>query len=160
MKSNFRDTVVAPQRFVGLSVDYPHLHAETKHCPAKNTTESGQLQFQVNYQGQKELLKPVQVLAAYFNKLKSIMEYNGYESKEAVIAIPPYLTQVERKGILNAAKIAELNVTRLLNESTAIALDYGIFRKADLDAKNPRNVLFVDFGHTQFGCFSCSFTKD
>jgi heat shock protein 4 len=87
------------------------------------------------------------------------MQHNELESKEAVIAVPPYLTQVERKGILNAAKIAELHVTRLINESTAVALDYGIFRKADLDPKVPRNVLFLDFGHSKFSLFCCSFTK-
>ena len=73
MKSNFRDTIVAPQRYVGLSVDYPHLRAETKHTPCKNDVGSGRLQFQVNYQGQKESLFAEQALAAYFNKLKFIM---------------------------------------------------------------------------------------
>jgi molecular chaperone DnaK (HSP70) len=49
---------------------------------------------------------PEQALAAYFNKLKQIMNHNELESKEAVIAVPAYLTQVERKGILYAARIA------------------------------------------------------
>jgi heat shock protein 4 len=61
--------------------------------------------------------------------------------------------------LLDAAKIAELNVTRLLNESTAVALDYGIFRKNDLDPKTAKNILFVDFGHSKFSTFACSFTK-
>lgn len=160
MKSNFRDTIVAPQRFIGLPTDYPMLRAETKHCPCKYDLASGKIQFTVSYQGQKETLVAEQALAAYFNKLKSIMEHNEFESKEAVIAVPPYLTQVERKGIINAAKIAELHVTRLINESTAVALDYGIFRKADLDPKVPRNVLFLDFGHSKFSIFCCSFTKE
>lgn len=77
-----------------------------------------------------------------------------------MIAVPSYLTQVERKAVLNAAKIAELHVTRLINESTAVALDYGIFRKADLDPKVPRNVLFLDFGHSHLSIFCCSFTKE
>ena len=61
--------------------------------------------------------------------------------------------------MLDAARIAELNVTRLINESTAIALDYGIFRKNDLDANNARNVLFFDFGHSKLSIFVCSFTN-
>jgi molecular chaperone DnaK (HSP70) len=61
---------------------------------------------------------------------------------------------------MDAAKIAELHVTRLLNESTAVALDYGIFRKTDLDPKTPKNVLFVDFGHSKLSAFACSFTKE
>lgn len=89
MKSNFRDTVVAPQRFVGLPADYPQLRSETKHCPCKYDISSGKIKFIVNYQGQSESLTPEQALAAYFNKLKSIMQHNEFESKEAVIAIPP-----------------------------------------------------------------------
>ena len=159
MKSHFRDTVVAPQRFVGLNSDYPLLRAETKYSPARSNISEGRIKFDVNYQGQKESLVPEQLLATYLNKLKQIIAINGFENKEAVIAIPPYLTQQERKGILTAAKIAEINVTRLINESTAVALDYGIFRKADLDPKNARNVLFIDFGHSKLSVFCCSFTK-
>ena len=51
-------------------------------------------------------------------------------------------------------------MTRLLNESTAVCLDYGIFRRNDLDAKNARNVLFLDFGHSKLSLFAASFTKD
>jgi molecular chaperone DnaK (HSP70) len=72
-------------------------------------------------------------MAAYLNKLKLTISKNGFENKSAVVAVPSYLTQTERKALLDAAKIAELNVTRLINDSTAIALDYGMFRKSDLD---------------------------
>lgn len=85
---------------------------------------------------------------------------NKLANNEAVISVPSYYTQLERQALLNAAKIAELNVTRLLNESSAVALDYGIFRRNDLDAKNPRNVLFVDFGHSKFSVFVAGFTKE
>lgn len=40
-----------------------------------------------------------------------------------------------------------------------MALDYGLFRKNDLDAETPRNVLFIDYGHSKLGAFACSFTK-
>lgn len=45
-------------------------------------------------------------MAAYLNKMKLTIMRNGFEDKEAVIAVPPYLTQSERKAYLNAAKIA------------------------------------------------------
>lgn len=61
--------------------------------------------------------------------------------------------------MFDAAKIAEFTITRLINDSTAVALDYGMFRKNDLDATNARNVLFLDFGHSKFNVFACSFTK-
>lgn len=72
--------------------------------------------------------------------------------------MPTYLTQAERKSYHDAAKIAELNI-KLINDSTAVALDYGLFRKGDLDAEKARNVLFIDFGHSKLGVFVCSFTK-
>ena len=83
----------------------------------------------MKYQSQPEVLFPEQVFAAYLNKLKLIIQKNNFDNKTAVIAVPPYFTQFERKAVLDAAKIAELGVNRLLNESTAVALDYGMFRK-------------------------------
>ena len=87
------------------------------------------------------------------------MEKNNFDSRTAVVAVPTYFTQHERKALLDAAKIAELGITRLLNESTAIALDYGIFRKNELNADTARNVLFIDFGHSKLSLFLCSFTS-
>lgn len=159
MKSNFKDTVTYPLRFLGLTPQYPFLRSEQKFCPAKCTTQDNKIAFQVKYQGHPESLYPEQVYAAYLNKLKQIIEKNNFDNKSAVIAVPTYFTQQERKAMLNAAKIAELNVVRLVNESTAIALDYGIFRKNDLDATNARNVLFIDFGHSKLSTFLCSFTN-
>lgn len=98
-------------------------------------------------------------MAAYLNKLKLIVSKNNFENKSAVVAIPTYFTQAERKAFLDAAKIAELNVVRLINDSTAIALDYGMFRKSELHAENARNVLFIDFGHSKLSIFACSFTS-
>lgn len=129
MKSNFRNSVLYPLRFAGLTPDYPMLRAETKFCPAKNNISSGRLRFDVNYQGQNESFTTEQILAAYLNKLKNIISINGFENKEAVIAVPPFMTQMERKAVLDAARIAEIHVTRLINESSAVALDYGMFRK-------------------------------
>lgn len=158
MKSNFKDTIVSPMRFLGLDAHYPLLRAETKYTPAKTVQDNNRIKFDVHYQGEKLSLLPEQAMAAYFNKLKLIIAKNGFENKEVIISVPTYLTQLERKAYFDAAKIAELNI-KLLNDSTAVALDYGLFRKAELDAEKPRNVLFVDFGHSKLGIFVCSFTK-
>jgi molecular chaperone DnaK (HSP70) len=134
MKSNFKDTISYPARFLGLRPDYPMLRSEKKFCPAKCITKDDRIAFEVKYQGQTESVYPEQVFAAYLNKLKFILQKNNFENKSAVLAVPTYFTQQERKAIHDAAKIAEFNITRLLNESTAIALDYGMFRKNELHA--------------------------
>ena len=45
-----------------------------------------------------------------------------------------------------------------MNESSAISLNYGLFRKNELDPINPRNVIFIDFGHSKTSIFLTSFT--
>lgn len=74
--------------------------------------------------------------------------------------MPTYFTQQERKAVFDAARIAEFNIVRLINESTAIALDYGMFRKKFLDEKVPKNVLLIDFGHSKLGLTVCSFLSN
>ncbi|XP_068646814.1 heat shock 70 kDa protein 17-like [Aristolochia californica] len=63
--------------------------------------------------------------------------------KDAVIAVPPYFGQAERKGLLQAAELAGINVLGLINEHSGAALQYGI----DKDFSNEsRHVVFYDMG--------------
>lgn len=79
---------------------------------------------------------------------------------DCVISVPSYFTQAERQALLNAAKIAGLNVLRLFNETTATALTYGIY-KQDLPSPDagPRNVVFVDCGYASLQVSICAFHK-
>ncbi|KAA8526150.1 hypothetical protein F0562_007750 [Nyssa sinensis] len=63
--------------------------------------------------------------------------------KDAVITVPTYFGQAERKGLLQAAALAGINVLSLLNEHSGAALQYGI----DKDFSNEsRHVIFYDMG--------------
>ncbi|OVA00127.1 Heat shock protein 70 family [Macleaya cordata] len=63
--------------------------------------------------------------------------------KDAVITVPPYFGQAERKGLLQAAQLANINVLALINEHSGAALQYGI----DKDFSNQsRHVVFYDMG--------------
>ncbi|KAE8655556.1 Heat shock 70 kDa protein 17 [Hibiscus syriacus] len=63
--------------------------------------------------------------------------------KDAVISVPPYFGQSERKGILRAAELAGINVISLINEHSGAALQYGI----DKDFSNEsRHVIFYEMG--------------
>ena len=61
---------------------------------------------------------------------------------DVVLSVPAYYTDAERHAVLDAAKIIGLNVLRLINDTTAAALSYGIY-KTDLPADKPTNVAFV-----------------
>ena len=62
-----------------------------------------------------------------------------------------------RRSVLDAANIAGLNVLRLMNETTAVALQYGILRT--LPEKDPIRVLFVDIGHASLNTAVVQFVQ-
>lgn len=67
----------------------------------------------------------------------------GIPVKDAVISVPPYFGQAERRGVLQAAQLAGINVLSLINEHAGAALQYGI----DKDFSNEsRYVIFYDMG--------------
>jgi heat shock 70kDa protein 4 len=78
---------------------------------------------------------------------------------DIVIAVPGWYTDIQRRALLDAASIAGLNTLRLINDSTAVALGYGI-TKSDLpEADNPRHVAFVDVGHSSLAVSIVAFSK-
>ncbi len=80
-------------------------------------------------------------------------------NSEVVISVPDYYTQVERTCLYEAARIAGLGVPRLINESTALGISYGLFRRAEL-TETPRRVAIIDFGHSKMSASVTSFTKE
>ena len=77
--------------------------------------------------------------------LKAIAETDKSPVTDCAIAVPSYFTFEERTAMLSAAQIAGVNCLRLLPDTTATALAYGIY-KTDLPEKDPVNVVFVDVG--------------
>lgn len=78
---------------------------------------------------------------------------------DVVIAVPGWYTDIQRRALLDAAAIAGLNPLRLINDTTATALGYGI-TKSDLpEPENPRHVVFVDVGHSSMSVSVVAFSK-
>uniref|UniRef100_A0A671WAW1 Heat shock protein family A (Hsp70) member 4 like n=1 Tax=Sparus aurata TaxID=8175 RepID=A0A671WAW1_SPAAU len=78
----------------------------------------------------------------------------------AGIKVPSFFTDAERRSVFDASQIAGLNCLRLINDTTAVALAYGIY-KQDLPTpeERPRNVVFVDMGHSSFQVSVTAFNK-
>lgn len=95
----------------------------------------------------------------YLNKIKDITaaEIKGPVS-DCVITVPGWFTEVQRRAVLNAAEMVGLNCLRLVNDLTAAALGYGI-TKLDLPEDKPKNVAFVDVGHSSYSVSIVSFLK-
>lgn len=129
--------------------------------PENDAFTSNEAEFPRGEDG-KIQLSMVQVVAMYFVKLRDIAEAAlARKVSDVVISVPVYYTEPQRRAILDAATIANLNVLRLLNETTASALAYGI-PKTDLpegeDVK-PRYVCLVDIGESQCQVAIVAFAK-
>ncbi|EDR29432.1 chaperone protein DNAK, putative [Entamoeba dispar SAW760] len=77
---------------------------------------------------------------------------------DCVISVPGYFTENQRIAMLDAAKIAGISCLRLMNEHTATALAYGIY-KTDLSETEPRPVVILDVGHCNTTCSVISLLK-
>ncbi len=92
-----------------------------------------------------EKYSPQEISAFILQKLKSdAEEYLGSEVKQAVVTCPAYFSDSQRKATKDAARIAGLDVLRIINEPTAAALAYGV------DKEDDQTVLVYDLGGGTF----------
>ena len=90
-------------------------------------------------------LSPVEVAAKILEKLKILAQGTlGAELVGAVITVPAYFDDAQRQATRDAARLAGLNVLRLLNEPTAAAIAYG------LDHQSEGTIAVYDFGGGTF----------
>ncbi|KAK3848214.1 MAG: heat shock protein 70 family [Linnemannia gamsii] len=158
--SNFKNTVSSLKRIVGRTLaDKEVQEIEKQYLTVPLVDVNGQLAVKINYKGEETTFTTIQIFAMYLTKMKEIATIETkMPVSDCVIAIPAWFTDVQRRAVLDASEIAGLNVLRLINDSTATALGYGI-TKTDLPEDKPRNVCFVDVGHSSYTVSIVSFVK-
>jgi molecular chaperone DnaK (HSP70) len=102
-----------------------------------------------------------QIMAMFLTKLKTIAESHlPTKMLDCVISVPSFMTDAERRALIDASQIAGLNVLRLMNETTAVALNYGLYNSSLPDVnEKPHVVTFVDIGYTQMQASIVAFNK-
>ena len=102
-----------------------------------------------------------QIMAIFLTKLKTIAESHlSIKVTDCVISCPSFMTDTERRALLDAAQIAGLNCLKLMNETTAVALNYGLYNtNLPEQADKPYTVAFVDVGYSQTQVSICAYNK-
>ena len=119
------NTIVSVKRFMGRGLSDV---ADATHFPYHFVDAPGMLQIQTR----AGIKSPVEVSAEILQRLKLRAEQAlGGELAGAVITVPAYFDDAQRQATKDAARLAGLNVLRLLNEPTAAAVAYGLDNGAE-----------------------------
>ena len=119
------NTIFSIKRFMGISYDEARV---IKNLPYDLINQGGSVGFKTAM----GVLSPIEVSARILSSLKNRAEKAlGDELKGAVITVPAYFNDAQRQSTKDAAKLAGINVLRLLNEPTAAAIAYGLETKEE-----------------------------
>lgn len=164
---NFRNTVACLKRLVGRTFGDPEVMSFEKRYINANLVESEdkEIAASIMYQNEKRQFTANQLAAMFLNHVKAFTskELNAPVT-DVVISCPVWFTDRQRRALSDAAEVAGLKPLKILNDTTAAALGYGI-TKLDLPdpATNPnikpRIVVFVDVGESSYQVSVVSFFK-
>lgn len=140
--TNPKNTVFGIKRFIGHNFSEEAVQKDKGTVPFEmSASDVGGVSVKI---GEKQY-KPEEISAMILSKLKADAEAKlGEKVTEAIITVPAYFNDAQRKATKDAGQIAGLNVLRIINEPTAAALAYGFNKKKD------EQIAVFDFGGGTF----------
>uniref|UniRef100_A0A8C7XEU1 Heat shock protein 4 like n=1 Tax=Oryzias sinensis TaxID=183150 RepID=A0A8C7XEU1_9TELE len=162
MITNFKNTVHGFKKLHGRAFDDAFVLAEQPKLPySLHKLPNGNAGIKVRYLDADKVFTVEQITGMLLSKLRETSQSALKKPVvDCVISVPSFFTDAERRSVFDATQIAGLNCLRLINDTTAVALAYGIY-KQDLPnpEEKPRNVVFVDMGHSSFQVSITAFNK-
>jgi molecular chaperone DnaK len=139
--TNPEKTIYSIKRIMGLMCDEEKANEAKERLPYHVINRSGACAIEVA----GKTYTPQEISAKILIKMKEDAEaYLGETVNDAVITVPAYFNDAQRKATKEAGTIAGLNVLRIINEPTSAALSYG------LDKKNAEEIVVYDLGGGTF----------
>ena len=124
--TNPKNTIYSIKRFMGRTPS--EIKKDIEEVPYEVSVDGKKINVEAN--GKK--YQPQEISAMILQKMKQMAEqYLGTTVTDAVITVPAYFNDSQRKATKDAGKIAGLNVKRIINEPTAASLAYGFDKKKD-----------------------------
>ena len=139
--TNPEKTIYSIKRIMGLMMNENNAKEAQKRLPYKIVDRNGAAAVEIA----GTVYTPQEISSKVLMKLKEdAQSYLGGEVVDAVITVPAYFNDAQRKATKEAGVIAGLNVLRIINEPTAAALAYG------LDKKSSEKIVVYDLGGGTF----------
>ncbi|WP_298704286.1 molecular chaperone DnaK, partial [uncultured Campylobacter sp.] len=139
--TNPEKTIYSIKRIMGLMMNEKNAQEAKKRLPYKIIDRNGACAVEIA----GKVYTPQEISAKVLIKLKEDAEaFLGEPVVDAVITVPAYFNDSQRKATKEAGTIAGLNVLRIINEPTAAALAYG------LDKKESEKIVVYDLGGGTF----------
>ena len=139
--TNPQKTIYSIKRIMGLMFNEDKAKEAQKRLPYKIIDRNGACAIEIA----DKIYTPQEISAKILMKIKEDAEsYLGESVTEAVITVPAYFNDSQRKATKEAGTIAGLNVLRIINEPTSAALAYG------LDKKESEKIMVYDLGGGTF----------
>ncbi|KAJ5052064.1 uncharacterized protein L3040_001824 [Drepanopeziza brunnea f. sp. 'multigermtubi'] len=159
--SNLKNTVSSLKRLAGRSFNDPDVQIEQDFVSAPLVDINGQVGAEVTYLGKKERFTSTQLVSMFLSKVKATASAElKLPVSDLVMSVPAWFTDAQRRALMDAAEISGLKLLRLMNDTTAAALGYGI-TKTDLPTgdEKSRRVAFIDIGHSNYTVSIVEFRK-
>lgn len=177
--SNYQNTLKGLKRLIGLAYDDPRAQREMSDMPGVRfvpyTHASGppSVGVQVQFADQPSTIVPMEAIYGMMikhmgeiaaekarsssanegNTAASSLPLEKFMPQDWVVAIPNYFTDSQRRAVIAGCQMVGIQgVQRLMHESTAVSLAYGIFKdlRKEFTKDQPANVMFMDMGASAF----------
>lgn len=141
--TNSENTIYSAKRLIGRKFQDSEVQRDAKQLSYSiRESKEGGVEIKM---GEDKWYRPAEISAMVLGKLKQDAEEKlGEKITEAVITVPAYFDDSQRKATKDAGVIAGFDVKRIINEPTAAALAYG------LDKKKDEQIVVYDFGGGTF----------
>ncbi|XP_017408932.1 heat shock 70 kDa protein 4-like [Vigna angularis] len=147
---NPENTIFDAKRLIGRKYSDPLVQKDKMLWPFKVVAGvNDKPMIYLKYKGQEKSLCAEEISSMVLSKMRDIAEaYLEKPVKNAVVTVPAYFNDSQRKATMDAGAIIGLNVIRIINEPTAAAIAYGLDKRNDCVGQ--RNIFVFDFGGGTF----------